>query len=81
MWWGFALAASISLINGLHLFFPEIPEIPNKRIPLRHFFTHKPWVALQKDQFDIIVYPFAVGLGFLMPLDLIFSCASRFWIS
>ena len=80
MWWGFTLAASISLINGLHLFFSEIPEIPNKRIPLRHFSTHKPWVALQKDQFDIIVYPFAVGLGFLMPLDLIFSCVFFFFL-
>ena len=58
----------------------KIPEIPNKRIPLRHFFTHTPWVALQKDQFDIIVYPFAVGLGFLMPLDLIFSCVFFFFL-
>jgi hypothetical protein len=80
MWWGFILAASISLTNGLHLFFPEIPGVPNKRIPLHHFFTHKPWVALQKDQFDIIVYPFAVGLGFLMPLDLIFSCVFFFFL-
>ena len=49
VWWGFTLAASISLINGLHLF-------------------------------DIIVYPFAVGLGFLMPLDLIFSCVFFFFL-
>ena len=78
MWCGFAIAAFISLINGLHILYPEIPSIPNKYIPLHSLFTEKPWSALRRDGFAIIIYPFAVGLGFLMPLDLLLSCAFFF---
>ena len=79
MWWGLAIAASISLINGLHIFYPSIPTIPNKDIPLDSLFTERPWSALRRDYFSIIVYPFAVGLGFLMPLDLLLSCVLFFF--
>jgi len=73
LWVGFGVAAGIDIINGLHVFYPVIP-----RIPLRHnyydigqYFTEKPlnaigWVPLP-------LYPFVIGLGFLLPLDLSFS--------
>ncbi len=74
MWWGFAVAASISLINGLSVLFPSIPSIPNKSIPLHALFSEKPWTAFLAGGSSIIIYPFAVGLSFLMPLDLLGSC-------
>ena len=74
MWWGFAVAASISLINGLSVLFPSIPSIPNKSIPLQPLFSDKPWTAFLAGGSSIIIYPFAVGLSFLMPLDLLASC-------
>ena len=80
MWWGFAVAGSISLLNGLHVFFPAIPVIPNKYIPLNTFFSEKPWTAFLTGGGSIIVYPFAVGLSFLMPLDLLMSCILFFFL-
>ena len=74
MWLGFAVAASISLINGLSVLFPSIPSIPNKSIPLHALFSEKPWTAFLAGGSSIIIYPFAVGLSFLMPLDLLGSC-------
>ena len=80
MWWGFAVAASISLLNGLSMFYPSIPSIPNKHIPLNRLFTEKPWTAFLTGGSSIIVYPFAVGLSFLMPLDLLMSCLLFFFL-
>ncbi len=80
MWWGFAIAASINLVNGLHIFFPALPEIPVKHLSLSMFFTEKPWTAFLTGGSSILVYPFAIGLGFLMPLDLLMSCLLFFFV-
>ena len=80
MWWGFSIAAIISLVNGIHIFFPSIPAFPNKYIPLTPLFTERPWTALLRGGDAIIVYPFAVGLGFLMPLELLTSCLLFFFL-
>ena len=73
MWIGFAIATSIGLINGLSLLFPQIPSIPVKRTyftvvegPLR-------FLADDDDLIRISLYPFAIGILFLMPLDILFS--------
>ena len=80
MWWGFAIAGGISLINGLHVLFPVIPIIPTKTISLAPLFTEKPWNALLRGGSTIVVYPFAVGLFFLMPMDLLTSCLLFFFV-
>jgi len=71
LWFGFAIAALINLLNGLHLIWPSIPGI-QLRSDLRHLFTEKPWNAIGRMR--IGVFPFAIGLAFIMPLDLSFSC-------
>ena len=72
MWLGFAIAAGISLVNGLHVIQPVFPEIPIKQAQLtRAVFTEKPWTALGWVPFHIL--PFGVGLGFIMPLEMSFS--------
>ncbi|MCD6505322.1 hypothetical protein J7M22_01735 [Candidatus Poribacteria bacterium] len=72
---GFSISASIDLINGLSFLYPVIPSIPVKRIGgwrgFGHLFTEKPWSAI--GPISMSFYPFVIGLGFLMPLDLAFS--------
>lgn len=72
LWAGFALAASISLLNGLSFLFPAVPSIQVTEYDLAPFITSKPWSAVGWT--PIAFYPFAIGLGFLLPVDLLFSC-------
>ena len=74
MWIGFGIAASISLINGLSFFYPTIPRIPVtghrylvRSGPLSLTGSNAPGV------WTIAFYPFAIGIGFLMPLDVMSS--------
>ena len=75
LWMGFAVAASISILNGLSFLIPAVPTIPVKRAGswhgIGHLFTEKPWNAIGHISFSF--YPFVIGLGLLMPLDLAFS--------
>ncbi|MBM3239636.1 hypothetical protein FJZ31_25390 [Candidatus Poribacteria bacterium] len=72
MWIGFALAGGYDLINGLHFFFPLVPNLRIKPFDLGNLFTTKPWNAI--GNMPISLRPFVVGLVFLIPLDLSFSC-------
>lgn len=72
MWIGFVIAGGINVINGLNFFYPFVPAIPVKIHDISHFFTEKPLSAIGWT--PISFYPFVLGLGFLMPLDLSFSC-------
>ena len=71
MWIGFSIAAGINLINGLSFLHPAIPNIPVKQQWIFRF-TEKPWNAI--GWMPVAFYPFVLGIGFLMPLDLSFSC-------
>ena len=71
LWLGFGLAASINLINGTTYLFPVLPQIP-LGYNLNVYFTERPFNAMGNlpAQFN----PFAIGLAFAIPLDLLFSC-------
>ena len=74
-WLGFGIAASIAIFNGLSFLYPTLPTLPIKRIGgwrgFGHLFTEKPWNAV--GGISMSYYPFVIGLGLLMPLDLSFS--------
>ncbi len=73
LWWGFAVAASIDLVNGLNALVPWVPRIPCKQFILLGTLTSsKPWTAV--GWWPVTAYPFAMGIGFLMPLEMNFSC-------
>lgn len=72
MWSGFALAAGLNLWNGLSFLYPSLPSLPIGIIDLKPLFTAKPWNAI--DWTPSTLYPLAIGLGYLLPLDLLFSC-------
>ena len=75
MWVGFGIAASIAILNGFSFLYPTIPSLPIKRVGgwrgFGHLFTEKPWNAI--GGISMSYYPFVIGLGLLMPLDLSFS--------
>lgn len=78
-WWGFGIAGAIDVINGLNYHYPQVPAIPCKIVAyLNEYTTTQPWNAI--GWFPLTLYPFAIGLGYLMPLDLSFSCWFFFWV-
>ncbi len=72
MWTGFAIAALIGLWNGIAFLYPSVPSLAVGITDMKPYLTSKPWSAL--DWFPITFYPIAIGLGFLLPTDLLFSC-------
>ncbi|MEI6512250.1 MAG: DUF6785 family protein [bacterium] len=70
LWAGFALAAGISANNQLHQWFPMIREIQVRAQPIG--FSNPPLSALGGAA--LTLYPFSIGLAFLLPLDVSFSC-------
>lgn len=72
MWIGFALAAGMDIINGLHFLYPAVPGLGGRLYDLLPYFTEKPWNAIGWT--PAAVFPYAVGLAFFIPLDLSFSC-------
>ena len=75
MWIGFILVASVDILNGLHFLIPNIPQVFSKRYYLN--LSSEPFLAMGNLPFAL--YPFVIGLGFLIPLDLSFSCWFFFW--
>ena len=73
-WIGFAIAFSIDLINGLAVYYPAIPQIQVGIVghDFRTMLTTKPWDGI--DWMPYSFYPFVIGLGYLLPADLSFSC-------
>lgn len=72
LWLGFAVAAMVDVINGLNYFYPAVPAINISGINLRNFITTHPWNAI--DWMPLTFYPSVIGLSFLLPVDLLFSC-------
>ncbi len=71
-WAGVAVSGSIDLLNGLNYWFPSLPAIPVKHQNIGYLFANRPWNAI--GWFPISFYPLAIGIGYLLPLDLLFSC-------
>lgn len=71
-WAGVILAGSIDILNGFNFLIPNLPVIMVKHQDLGPSIVNKPWNAV--GWFPIAFYPFAIGLGYLLPVDLLFSC-------
>jgi hypothetical protein len=73
MWAGFAVAASVTLFNGLHYLFPSWPYLEFvKQYNIAQGWNSRPWSAVGHT--PISLYPFAIGIAYFIPLDLSFSC-------
>jgi len=71
MWLSAGLAAVANLIYSLHQIFPSVPRIPLYTVVQ---FSDKPWNAMNNPGLRFSLFPFAIGVGFLIPLDLALSC-------
>ena len=71
LWTGFSLAGGICILNGIAMLVPQVPALPIKIPDISPYFPTPPWNAMGWT--SITFYPFAIGLGFLLPTDLLFS--------
>lgn len=78
MWMGFAIAGIITFIAGLNYLYPNIPCIHIVRQNYGRYITTPPWNAM--GSITIGFYFWAIGLAFLMPLELSFSCWFFYWL-
>ena len=71
---GFVAVSLVETLNGLHSLYPSLPEINLQHVDVSTggIFLTRPWNAMGFTCTSF--YPFAIGLGYLLPLDLSFSC-------
>ena len=72
LWLGFAIPAVLDLMNGLHVLFPTVPYLHLKLHFVGRQLVEKPWSAMSNTMLSF--YPFMIGLGFFLPIDLSFTC-------
>ena len=72
MWLSFGIVAILDVLNGLHVLFPAVLYLHLKLTNISQYFTEKPWSLMGTTQ--VSFYPFMIGIGFFLPLDLSFSC-------
>lgn len=80
---GVALAVGVELLNGLNALYPAVPALHTRLLAtpshsLMRFLTGRPWNAM--GYVGVAFYPFAIGLGMLLPLELSFSCWFFLWM-
>ena len=76
MWLSFGIVAILDVLNGLHVLFPAVLYLHLKLTNISQYFTEKPWSLMGTTQ--VSFYPFMIGIGFFLPLDLSFSCCFFF---
>lgn len=69
-WLGFAIPALVFGFNGLHQWYPSVPEFTTD-VDLNRYLVAPPWNALLF--FHIYVSFAAIGFFYLLPTDLLFS--------
>lgn len=76
LWIGFLLGGGIDALNGLHFYFPFVPGFVVRHdapeLNLGHVFNTFPWNAIP-GSLGMPLYPFIIGIGYFLPLDLSFS--------
>ncbi|MBI1925802.1 hypothetical protein HYR99_16330 [Candidatus Poribacteria bacterium] len=68
IWLGFGIAFGLEMLAGINYLYPVVPALKVKYIIS---FPDRPWNAM--GGLPIYIYPFAIGLGYFMPLDLSLS--------
>jgi hypothetical protein len=77
MWVGFAIPFAVHSLNGLHVYFAAIPEVPIVWNPGRYV-TSWPWN--QVGMFGVWTHFSVIGFTFLIPTDLSFSLWFFFFV-
>ena len=77
MWIGFGLAVAIQLLNGLNLYFPDVPPVILS-LDMGPYLSDVPWNQI--GGLKISVYPIAVGIAFLLTREISFSLWFFLWV-
>lgn len=69
-WAGFSLAAFVEMVNHLNWLYPRVPflKVRARDRDLAWYLTEPPFNAIGST--PLALYPFIIGYGYLMPLDL-----------
>ena len=70
-WIGFTAAAIPQMIAGLHVYYPNMPNLAVKYVGLNQYLTDAPWNAV--GQFQLSFYPCLIGFGYLLTTETAFS--------
>lgn len=84
LWIGFAIAGGIDLLNGLHYLFPAVPYLSISPTlenfsanNIMQYVKDPPWSGI--GWLPVTFYPAVIGMAFLVPTDLLFSCVVFFF--
>lgn len=77
-WIAFVIAVIHDIWFGLNRLFPAIPEPYTRWQTINQYITTPPWNAI--GWLPLAFFPWIVGIGVLLPIDLLFSCWFFFWI-
>ncbi|MHB1460217.1 MAG: DUF6785 family protein [Armatimonadota bacterium] len=69
---GFIIPVLIQSLNYLAYWFPSLPTCHLKLQNVGQYFTTPPWNGL--GWFPIAFFPFAIGIAYFLPVDLLFGC-------
>ncbi len=73
LFWGGAIATFLlGTLNTLHENIPNMPMIQVRATELSIYFQNPPWNAIGPT--SITFFPFAIGIGFLLSTEVVFSC-------
>lgn len=76
MWVGLGIAAFIQMMNGLNLYFPEVPRVP---LTLDgKYFSEAPWNQIGNVPFRVL--PIVTGVTYLLTSEISFSLWFFYWL-
>jgi hypothetical protein len=79
-WIGAALPFAVSCLNTVSLNVPAVPLVNLRaNVDLGQLLTQPPWNAIGNTPLSF--YPFVIGIAFLIPVDVTFSCWFFFWVT
>jgi len=76
MWCGFGVAALIQGLNGLNLYFPDVPQVP-LTVDMGRLYTEPPWNQIAWA--TPYVFPMAIGISYLLASEVSLSLWFFFW--
>lgn len=76
MWMGFAIAVIVHLLNGLNLYFPDVPPVPLE-LATGPLLSEAPWNQI--GPLPVAVNLIAIGVSYLLTSEIAFSLWFFFW--
>ncbi|MCC7493464.1 MAG: hypothetical protein IT204_14005 [Fimbriimonadaceae bacterium] len=71
MWVAFCIPCFINVVNNLNQWMPGVPAIQTRTWTIGQFLANRPWNAIGGT--PMYIFPFAIGIGYLLPLDVLGS--------